>query len=189
MESSSSTLAEKDFGNEEKFIDSIVLGALRKAGIELGRDTSYGMGENEWHTPEKYIEAARKVLGEIDLDPASSDIAQDSQGQILFTAEQNGLNKEWRGKVWLNPPDAQPLGIWRSIEKLVDELVSGKVTEAILLTHNYSDTAWWHKAESIAELICFVRGRIKFVDEQEYRMCADARTALLFITGTMLNIQ
>jgi hypothetical protein len=28
-----------------------------------------GTGENDWHTPARFIEAARAVLGEIDLDP------------------------------------------------------------------------------------------------------------------------
>ena len=30
---------------------------------------------NDWHTPTRYIEAARQVLGRIDLDPFSSEIA------------------------------------------------------------------------------------------------------------------
>lgn len=35
-----------------------------------------GTGEFERYTPAKYVEAARKVLGEIDLDPATSEEAQ-----------------------------------------------------------------------------------------------------------------
>ena len=46
--------------------------ALRTAG----RGTT-GTGDDEWRTPEKYIKLARAVLGEIDLDPASSALAQE----------------------------------------------------------------------------------------------------------------
>jgi hypothetical protein len=44
-----------------------------------------GSGQVEWYTPTKYIDLAREVLGAIDLDPASSDIAQrDSASHHLF---------------------------------------------------------------------------------------------------------
>jgi len=68
-----------------------------------------GTGDNEWYTPTVYVEAARQVLGEIELDPASSEIAQRVvQAVDYFTIDLDGLKQPWFGKVWLNPPYAQP---------------------------------------------------------------------------------
>lgn len=132
--------------------------------IEAGVRGTLGTGENEWYTPSEYIEAARDVLGGIDLDPASSDAAQKIvKAKCFFTAELNGLNQGWNGRVWLNPPYAQPL-IGEFIHKLANEREAGRIEAAIILTHNYTDTAWFHQAASIADAICFTRGRVKFYD-------------------------
>lgn len=122
-------------------------------------------GEQEWYTPEKYIEAARRVLGVIDLDPASSLLSQKVvQARYFYTSYTNGLQKKWYGKVWMNPPYTQPL-ISQFIYKLLREISYGDVCEAILLTHNYTDTTWFHKAQNSAQKICFTRGRIRFLDQ------------------------
>ena len=121
-----------------------------------------GSGDNEWYTPPKYIELARAVLGEIDVDPASSDKAQEVvRAQRHFTAKQDGLIHPWHGRVWLNPPYAQPL-INDFIEKLVEERASGNVTAAILLVHNYTSSSWFQKAVEIVDAISFTRARIAF---------------------------
>lgn len=52
----------------------------------------------------------------------------------------------------------------RFIDKLLAELSAKRTTEAILLTHNYTDTAWFHQAASRADAFCFTRGRIAFRD-------------------------
>jgi len=119
-------------------------------------------GNNEWYTPIQYIELARQVLREIDLDPATNDIAQNKIKAVkYFNEEINGLAHEWHGNIWLNPPYAQP-AISDFINKIVDEVHAGRVKSAIMLTHNYTDTAWFQKAALSATAICFTKGRIKF---------------------------
>lgn len=141
-----------------------------------------GTGENEWYTPSKYIDLARAVLGEIDLDPASSDKAQETvRAARHFTVADNGLRHEWNGRVWLNPPYAQPL-IYQFVEKMVEERSAGRVTAGVMLTHNYTDTAWFHKGAEIADAICFTRGRIAFLDS-DGGTCAPTQGQTFFYFG------
>jgi phage N-6-adenine-methyltransferase len=121
-------------------------------------------GDNEWYTPAVYIDLAREVLGGIDLDPASSELANATvQASTFYNAEDDGLTERWAGRVWINPPYAQPL-IEQFVNKLTEEFKERNVSAAILLTNNYTDTAWFRTAYSVAGAICFTRGRVKFVD-------------------------
>jgi phage N-6-adenine-methyltransferase len=122
----------------------------------------WGTGDNEWFTPVEYIERARRVLGEVDLDPASNALAQARvRAARFYTVEDDGLAHEWHGKIWLNPPYAPP-DIELFIDKLLAELAAGRTTEAIMLTNNSTETRWFQKAAKAAPLICFICGRIAF---------------------------
>jgi phage N-6-adenine-methyltransferase len=122
-----------------------------------------GTGEIEWYTPAEYVAAARAVMGGIDLDPASSEIANRNVGAaVYFDADKDGLAQQWGGRVWMNPPYAQP-AIMNFVAKLAAEVEAGRVEQAIALTHNYTDTAWFHLAASGAAAICFTRGRVGFL--------------------------
>jgi ParB family chromosome partitioning protein len=155
--------------------------AAQKAANRHIRGT-FGTSENEWFTPPPYIAAARAVMGEIDLDPATHPIAQQTiQAISHYTVDENGLAQEWRGRVWLNPPYEQPL-IAQFVAKLLQELRTRRVEQAILLTHNYTDTAWFHDAEAGADLICFTRGRVKFVDPDGDE-CAPTQGQAFFYFG------
>lgn len=155
----------KHLRDKPKYRERMIEAAFRKADLTPAENhRAEGTGENEWFTPQKYIAAARSVMGGIDLDPATHSAAQQMvQATEFFTRQDDGLTKEWGGRVWLNPPYAQPL-IGQFVEKLVGEIAAERVQQAVLLTHNYTDTTWFHLAETTAELICFTKGRIRFVD-------------------------
>lgn len=119
-------------------------------------------GENEWYTPEEYIKAARKVMGRIDLDPASSEVANGVvQATTYFDIEANGLTRKWFGCVWMNPPYAQPL-ISQFAGKLAEELMAGNIQQAIVLVNNATETAWFQGMAIKASAVCFPKGRVKF---------------------------
>ena len=125
---------------------------------------THNSGENEWYTPVEYIEAARAVMGGIDTDPASSDVANLTVGaSTYYTAQDDGLAHSWRGRVWMNPPYSQPL-IGLFCKALRWAIESGQVTEAITLTNNATETAWFADLLENAAAVCLVRGRIKFID-------------------------
>ena len=119
-------------------------------------------GNNDWYTPAEFIEAARGVMGGIDLDPASSDIAQETvKAGAYFTAETNSLDKPWHGRVWMNPPFSMPL-IQQFIDKLLAEWAAGRVSQAVVLTNNATETDWFQALLEVTSGVCFPSSRIKF---------------------------
>lgn len=55
---------------------------------------------DEWYTMPRYIEAARTVLGHIDLDPASTERANRIiKATHYYTKQDDGLTQHWSGKV------------------------------------------------------------------------------------------
>jgi len=62
-------------------------------------------GDFEYYTPTEIIEAARVVMGNIDLDPASCDFANETVlAKKYYSKLDNGLSKEWHGNIWMNHP-------------------------------------------------------------------------------------
>ena len=140
--------------------------------VEKDPHVSNNSGENEWYTPPEYIEAARKAMGGIDLDPASSEVAQDTVGATeYFTIDDDGLSREWHGNVWLNPPYSRGLCA-EFVQKLLAEIEEQRVKQAILLSNNSTETIWWQKAWAETPAICFPDRRIKTpLESQPTRLC------------------
>ena len=136
---------------------------------------------DEWYTPAEYIEAARAVMGSIDLDPASSDLAQTIvQAKCHLTKTENGLAMaRWLAQtVWLNPPYSNP-AVW--VAKLVAEHQAGPfVTQAIVLVNNATDTAWF---QSLLERypICLPAKRLAFWRHDQSGLTARQGQAFFYL--------
>lgn len=139
-------------------------------------------GEMEWFTPAEYIERARQTLGEIDLDPASCDLAQQIiEAKKYHTLEDDGLKQKWKGRVWLNPPYAGPL-IAAFSDKMLESIKSGDVPAAVMLTNAYTETSWFHGLANAAAALCFTRGRIKF-ESPHGEKCSPTNGQVFFYFG------
>lgn len=126
---------------------------------------AHNSGENEWYTPAPFIESARAVLGVIDCDPASCELANKTvQASSYFTKESDGLSRRWFGNVWMNPPYAQPL-ISQFSEAVSSKYEAGEIASAIVLVNNATETGWFQRMLASANAVCFIRSRIKFIDQ------------------------
>jgi len=134
--------------------------AQRQLGMKQTVKNVLSSDSNEWYTPSQYVEAAREVMGGIDLDPASNELANTRvvKATEYFTLEDDGLKQEWHSRVWLNPPygDVGP----QFVAKLIEEYEAGNVTQAILLVNPRTDTAWFQPLFDYT--LCFTAGRIRF---------------------------
>lgn len=121
----------------------------------------------EWSTPKKYADLARQCMGSIDLDPASSEPANRQLicADRYHTVARNGLNHNWYGNIWLNPPYGKygaksNQQLWS--ENLCKEFQLGNVNQAILLINSTHGYGWYERLWS-QYWCCLATERIKFL--------------------------
>jgi ParB family chromosome partitioning protein len=117
----------------------------------------------EYYTPPVFVEAARKVLGRIDLDPASCAAANEIIRADYYYSLENGddgLKLPWRGSVYLNPP-FKTVRHW--VHKLESEKEKDHIVDAVFLCKAALGYKWyetlWRKYPT-----CLVRERIQFIN-------------------------
>lgn len=134
---------------------------------------------NEWFTPERYIASARKVLGGIDLDPASCTLAQRTvQAGRYYTKHDDGLTQPWFGRVWLNPPYGRQAGAF--VARAIADYQAGEVDAVILMLNGYSyQTSWFQPL--FAYPICWHRGRVNYHTPRDGTGGSAHGTALVYL--------
>ncbi len=164
LDKKTSKLAQDIAALPEEKLEAVKSGLIALSNVNKNVHVSNNSGENEWYTPVQYITAAKKVMGVIDIDPASSELANKTvQAKKFYTARDNGLTKEWRGKLWMNPPYSSDL-IGKFVAKY-SEHIGREVSEGIILVNNATETAWFQQLVSVSSAIVFPNSRIKFIDK------------------------
>jgi ParB family chromosome partitioning protein len=117
------------------------------------------VASDECYTPREFIERARRVMGSIDTDPASSTAAQRIvRAKRFYTIKTNGLTKRWSGNVWFQPPYSEA-GKW--VPKLIESFDNRDCVQAIALLNARVGSAWFQKLARRAWR-CEKRKRIAF---------------------------
>lgn len=113
-----------------------------------------------WCTPQEFFDKLDEEFS-FTLDAAATD--KSVKCEKYFTPETDGLKSSWScaGAVFCNPPYGRALGAW--VEKAYNEAKGG--TTIVLLIPARTDTSYFHDFIYGKAEIRFIRGRLKFTDE------------------------
>lgn len=148
----------------------------RKGGIGSHHRAPNGLAD-EWLTPPEII----RSLGSFDLDPCASVIRPWKTARRHFTIKDDGLEKKWSGRVWLNPPYGPTSGQW------MDRLAAHH--NGIALTFARTDTEWFQRASKKATGLLFLAGRLHFhyVDGRRAKHNCGGPSVLMAFDATNAN--
>ena len=136
----------------------------------IGSHQSAKMKKDEWLTPPEIIQS----LGQFDLDPCAPILRPWNMAKEHFTIEDNGLLKQWSGRVWCNPPYGLQASEW--LDKLSNHGNGIALIFARTETRMFFEYVW-KKATAVK----FLEGRLYFhhVDGSKAKANAGAPSVLI----------
>ena len=119
------------------------------------------MDTDEWYTPPKILHLVKALFGgRIDLDAASCETAQRVvQARDYFDKAKNGLEQQWYGSVFLNPPYSFPL-VQEFARKAISEYEQGNCEQIWIVVNNRTDAKWFTELAHYPMMLS--RGRIAY---------------------------
>lgn len=181
-----SEVASLDIEKREKYLNDAEENGWSKNRLRGEVSGKIHVSDNsyEWYTPKEIIGSAIKIMGKIDTDPASCDEANKIiNAENFHTKETNGLNKNWTGNVWLNPPYSMP-DVKLFTQKAIFEYEKGNINQALVLVNNATDTDWFQSLFDYP--ICFFDGRVKFWNPDKNNLGARQGQAIFYL-GKHIN--
>lgn len=143
----------------------VPVGAVLDPGAHQSRDdlaSGADMSNDSWSTPEWLIDLCIDVCGSFDVDPASNEMARKIvAARTYYTRESNGLDKDWWGNVWLNPPYSKDL-VKAFGKKALAEWERGEIANMFVLVNTRSSASWWRGFAAEANATAFLAQRVQF---------------------------
>lgn len=136
----------------------------------------------EWYTPSAYVEAAREVMGGIDLDPMSHTEANLTvKATRFYTEAENGLSLPLYGRVFYNPSGGVVDEAWKQVIAHLGQC------EMVWIGYSLEQLQTLQVRNTVTPLdypICVPSKRIAFIENEAKRA---ERIAKLIAKGERLN--
>ncbi|HEX2679581.1 MAG TPA: DNA N-6-adenine-methyltransferase [Polyangiales bacterium] len=123
--------------------------------------SAVGHDGDQFSTPAKYVDPARKLMGGIELDPFTNPSAQlVVRADRFYTRETDGFAHSWAARsVWFQPPYSRG-EIQRATVKLREELP--RIAECVGLVNSDPSTDWYQSLLNASAGHCQLNHRIAF---------------------------
>ena len=111
----------------------------------------------EWETPPEMFDELNRVF-KFTLDVCAHE--GNHKLDNYFSVEDNGLEKDWSGSCFMNPPYGREIEQW--IKKAYEETLKG--VKVVALIPARTDTKWFQYCWK-ADYLYFIKGRVKFLKD------------------------
>lgn len=115
----------------------------------------YSSESEMWETPKELFKRLDK---EFHFTTDVCAIEENAKCENYFSSVDDGLQQDWKGICWMNPPYGKEILKW--MQKAYESSCTGAVV--VCLVPSRTDTKWWHLYAMRASEIRFIRGRLKF---------------------------
>ncbi len=161
---------------------------LAYIGAKPGVSTKPKRDSDSWFTPPEYLDSVRTVMGTIDLDPFTSERANEIVSATnIFTVDHCAFENDWKvtenARVFMNPPYSAGM-CSRSVNRFIDQYESKRFVEGIVLANNATDTRWFSALVNRCTAICFTNHRISFWNADRKNVSGNTRGQAFFYFGS-----
>ena len=120
----------------------------------------YSSKKEDWQTPDDLYTRLNDEFGPFTLDAAAS--SENAKCAAFFSKELDALNRDWTGRVWLNPPYGRKLYTWFH-KAVLETKVLRHAQRVVMLVPARTDTRWFHDfVQPYADDVQFLKGRVTF---------------------------